>query len=342
MADYIYTITNLNAQAPCICTGPAQAMPAVSSTATFPVSNTMNFAVGEEVWMQVAGYVQVTAIPDALHLTLMNTGNPGNASPGAMVGSSGTMIVPSGAAGAPGSNATAGGNLSGPSTAIPAATGTGRIYLCDDIPASFLDDPTTSAWKTYTGGSMPGSPVPSTGWTAIGAASVTPRGSSVMVAGGYTNKQNCILRAIPSGVNISGGPWIAEAVYDPRFTSHQYPSMGLILANGTTSGTSVGIFHGIYQYGISPTRALSRGIWSEVLGIQSRPNIYYYTNSGDVFNTEYSRILFDGSNYLFQISRSRGSVWETLYISTPTYATISLTFTQYGISAGCPNGLGQP
>lgn len=61
--------------------------PAVSGTVNVAVVNSSWTAVGSYVFVATAGNYLVTAVPDATHVTIQNTGAPGNASPGSTIGS---------------------------------------------------------------------------------------------------------------------------------------------------------------------------------------------------------------------------------------------------------------
>ena len=83
-------------------------MPAISGPVTVEVADSTWVADGQALYVQNAGYLQVDAIPDATHLTLLNFGYPGNVSPATVV-ASGQTVSPAGlrgSAGAAGSTPT--------------------------------------------------------------------------------------------------------------------------------------------------------------------------------------------------------------------------------------------
>lgn len=57
-------------------------MPAVDATVDVSVASSIQFAVGEYVWVEIAGEMQITAKSDESHMTLKNTGWTDNVLPG--------------------------------------------------------------------------------------------------------------------------------------------------------------------------------------------------------------------------------------------------------------------
>ena len=237
-----------------------------------------------------------------------------------------------------------GGTVStGPSTSLPTATGSGNTYYCDDIPIVYVDDPTSVAWKGYQNSGYVNSGALSTsGWTTVGAMSLVQKGSSLLCFSGTVNKTNSILKPIPSGITGSG-PWVVESIFEASITpSTNWPASGLVVSNGTTAGTSIELFWGIYNY----YGTASWGAWTEYLNSQSRPSSYYGNNNGSgvlASNTTqpyYTRLLCDGTNVFYQTSFTHGIFWLT--VLNNTYAT-SFTgpVTNYGFEVGCVNGNGR-
>jgi len=61
------------------------AMPAAAATVNITVANSANYAVGMWIWIEDAGYFELTAIPDSTTITLTNSDCTGNTAPAAAV-----------------------------------------------------------------------------------------------------------------------------------------------------------------------------------------------------------------------------------------------------------------
>ncbi len=219
----------------------------------------------------------------------------------------------------------------------PSATGSGALYICDDVPIIYLDDSATLTWKAYNNTGYSGdSPGLIGDYTAVGSIGLKQLGDSILAMAAINTKTHHVLKAIPGGV-AAGGPWEVKLVGHCSFTRNtNYPGFGVCVSNGTTINTSNALFSGWYQYSANQ---LVYGIWLETLNTQTRPAIYFGDNSLTMdAGPYYFRILNDGTNYFYQASILKGAHWRTIF--TNTKATVGLTVTHYGFSVGCPNGSG--
>jgi hypothetical protein len=79
-------------------TAPGFVQPLVGATVSVPVTSSAWAALGQPVFVASGGEYVVSAVPDATHLLLSNTGAPGNAPPAAAV-PAGSGVSPSGVTG---------------------------------------------------------------------------------------------------------------------------------------------------------------------------------------------------------------------------------------------------
>jgi hypothetical protein len=78
-------------------------VPAINATVSVQVVSSAWGAIGQAVYVQNAGYYQISGIPDPTHFVLTNLGYIGNVAPGNAVASA-NQVAPSGLAGATGSS----------------------------------------------------------------------------------------------------------------------------------------------------------------------------------------------------------------------------------------------
>jgi len=76
-------------------------MPAVSGNVTVAVANSTWMAVGQKIFVENAGYFTVNSVPNAISVSLTNTGYTGNAAPTTIIGS-GQKVSPGGIKGTDG------------------------------------------------------------------------------------------------------------------------------------------------------------------------------------------------------------------------------------------------
>jgi hypothetical protein len=111
-------------------------MPTYGASVNVNVGSSAFMSVGQMVYVQFAGYMEVTALPDATHATLKNDGDgsaayPNNAAPGTAIPVS-SLIAPAGIQGPSGSvSGTAGGQLRGtfPNPLVAITTTKGDIIV---------------------------------------------------------------------------------------------------------------------------------------------------------------------------------------------------------------------
>lgn len=223
---------------------------------------------------------------------------------------------------------------SGLSTSRPTATGSGALYLCDDINVVYIDNPTTSSWKGYKHMGYNGNALPSL--TAVGDIGIVQKADSVLASTSSNNKIAHGLAPIPGGV-VGSGPWQITLSGNCSFTrGSTYPSFGVAVSNGVTPNTSTALFNGIYNFN---GNIQTPGVWTEVLNTQTRPATYFFDNGVTADGSPYYfRIINDGTNYIYQGSSMKGVFWRTVF--SHTIATVGLTITHYGFSLGCTNSLG--
>jgi hypothetical protein len=133
-----------------------------------------------------------------------------------------------------------GGALSGLAAARPVATGSARLYLCDDVPLLYFDDPGTVAWKQYAIGGRTYGPGLAGGWTVVGSLGLTQFADAILVSSQDKTINNGVaLKPIPA---FAGGLWVAELAWDHNGSSNapSDPLSGVVVTNGATSGTSTG------------------------------------------------------------------------------------------------------
>lgn len=225
---------------------------------------------------------------------------------------------------------------SGASTSRPTATGSGALYLCDDINVLYMDNPTTNAWKSYHTMGYSGSTPPTVAsLTVVGTMGLLQKGDSILASTQVNNKDHHALTSLPGGVTAAG-PWVLTISGSCSFTrGATFPSFGCMISNGVTAASSTGLFLGYYQFS---SNTLVPGVWTVTLNTQSRPAVYYgdNTNTADSVVPAYFRIINDGTNYIYQQAIIKGAFWRTLF--THTTATVGITPTHYGFGLGCVNG----
>jgi hypothetical protein len=205
----------------------------------------------------------------------------------------------------------------GLSIARPSATGSGKLYVCTDVPLVYVDDPTTEAWQQFTvadtgKGTAPGAIA---GWTAIGC-NLVQKADSILALQSPAGQHAAILKPF-SGSGFSGsGSWIVTAALVPYLwpvvtSTGQVVQIGVCVSNGTTSGTSV--MYGFGLYWNPDSNAGSILITNVTLGGGSGGWSAASTLVSLVpFNgVHHLRLLSDGTTVLYQVSND-GGFWRTL------------------------------
>lgn len=67
--------------------------PAVNATVNITVANSSMAALGSDIFVEGGGYYQVTAIPDATHITLENLGYTANSAPASVIANASRVVI---------------------------------------------------------------------------------------------------------------------------------------------------------------------------------------------------------------------------------------------------------
>ena len=197
---------------------------------------------------------------------------------------------------------------SGLSSARPVATGSGKLYLCTDVPVMYFDSPSAVAWQQFL---VP--PVPA----AAAAGSYTTTGNislssyaDVLRATVFSEANSigsCAL--IANGGLGSAQAWTVELAASVQFANvvFQYPEIGIAVANGTTSGVS-------NAWGLAAvilnTTSTAISLHQEQIGVGALSRIAvnneftgfitdFLTNAGGILRF---RLIADGTNLHYQYS----------------------------------------
>lgn len=176
------------------------------------------------------------------------TGPTGPAGSNGTNGSTGATgpAGPTGATGATGSTggtgttgATGVGASSGLSTALGSATGSGKVYFCTDLPALYLDDPTAGTWLQFSSEYLP-APAAASSYTVVGTLNLQQFGKTIRAA--VPSNANGIgsVALIPASLPATGAWSVSLVVSWSALTTGSFPVVGVVVANGTTGGTSNG------------------------------------------------------------------------------------------------------
>lgn len=215
---------------------------------------------------------------------------------------------------------------SGLSTSRPAATGSSTLYFCTDIPIVYYDNPLTTSWQQFASEYLPAGASASS-YTIVGSISLIQLGSTVRAAT-LSNSSLSAVCLIPSTLSQTAS-WGVTLVFNLNFDQFvaSGPILGVIVTNGTSSGTSVA--RALYPYQNSNGMGIEAAQFT--LGA-SRTTLYSpgtqqtiaWINTGRV----HLRLLADGSNLHYQVS-SDGFHWVDHF----TEATAT-NYTNYGFVLG--------
>lgn len=177
--------------------------PASGATAAATVVNTAMFTIGDYLFLQFIGFVQVTAIADGTHLTLKNLGYTENSAPGTVAGI-GAGLVPSGARGATGSAGSGGATgATGPAGAAGAAGSTGaagkNAYTAT---TSNFTMPASTASATAV--------VSNSDWATIGQVVFLQGAGTLQVTAKPSSTQVTLLNPAAYTANVAGGTVIGS------------------------------------------------------------------------------------------------------------------------------------
>ncbi len=227
-----------------------------------------------------------------------------------------------------------GGASSGLAAARPSATGSGKLYFCDDLPVVYLDDPTLVAWKQY--GIMGYQPAPMaiSNWTAVGQLGLYQRGDSILGLATATSNNGAAtagLQAIP-GSFISANAWVVTCFgFLATQAGSRYPMFGAAVTNGLVGGTSTMYY--MVRYG-SSNGWIAGSITLNATGGRSVYNQLGDNDQDFVFFGLNTRLLNDGTNLYFQISAD-GMFWRNVNTQS-----LPGGLTDYGFFIGTDGGDG--
>jgi hypothetical protein len=189
-------------------------------------------------------------------------------------------------------------------------------------------------------------PPPVGTWTKVGYLSTTG-GQTLSAPFSVQEVANGILlQSIASGINdgyfllpVPAGiaaPWTITAAFASTFTldDGSAPRVLLCATDGTTAGTSHMLGAGVYA---GPNESL---VSQEATICSNRTSLSFittmfssgYTNPPE--NTHYFRIVFDGTYYVFQYSKTNGNTWITISANAAAASPLSSvgTITNFGVS----------
>lgn len=228
-----------------------------------------------------------------------------------------------------GSGGSGGGGASvGLASARPSATGSGKIYVCTDVPLLYVDDPTLAAWVQCRVTPTKTPPAVASYTTIIGDIGLTQKADSIR-AGRFSNTASvtsCALIAGSLGVSSTWVVTLKGTILAPPGWS--FGALACVVTNGVTSGTST--VWGAYCY-TDASASLGLVQTQDTLGGGAG------SSNGNVTTTQpaqvggdavYLRIIADGTNAHFQTSPD-GVYWMPIsVIATPS------GLTDYGFHLG--------
>ena len=329
--------------------------PAVGAVISVQVPSGYWMQFGQYVFIPSGGYYTV-ATASVPTMGLQNLGYSGvNIPVGSAVSSAfvspGGIIGPTGS---PGSNGGGGGGGSisyGLSTARPSASGSGNLYICTDIPVTYLDSTTTSTWQQIVNNQVIPSPTGASVYTGIGNIALynyadVIRTSTYGVSG--TSTTSCSYLSGSTTLSNSS-TWIVNLVCTfigilNTGSSSGGPSIGVSVSKGVTLGSSTAYSNSVYYYSESATDGGAQlGYAGKTFIVGGSQSVFtQFPGGGGVpvhqvllggIGMHYLRLLNDGTNLHYQVSAD-GFHW----ISWSTIASIS-SLTNYGFELG---GVVQP
>lgn len=241
------------------------------------------------------------------------------------------------------SDVTAGVASAGLSTARPSATGSGKFYLCTDIPVFYFDDPNTTLWKQFATEYLP-APAAATSYTTVGNISLSQNADTIRALC-TSNASSQSGAGLISQTLSSSSPWSITLVFAANLaivTNGADGTIGVIVTNGTVNGTST--CYGIWLItsnaspGLGWISSAQSGGTSTLGGTYTgAPSINY---SGSVIcpigtGKVHFRLLADGTNLHYQYSQD-GFQWaDVASVATPSGLTdYGFTLGNYGGAVG--------
>lgn len=226
------------------------------------------------------------------------------------------------------------GSASGLAAARPTASGSGCLYLCDDIPVLYFDDPVAAAWKQYVVVSAAPAPPTAASYTVVGNFALAQMGDALRATMFASTASVGAAALIASASLGATSTWIVELAFMMTgLESQTYPEAGPCVSNGTVAGTSVvrdvDYFGNGANYGIQQETFTLNGaqltLNAQILGVGA-------TTIGDPSTLMRMRLLNDATHLHYQRS-SDGIFWFDVYTEvSPT------GLTNYGFHLGLPIG----
>lgn len=224
--------------------------------------------------------------------------------------------------------------FTGLSTARPPPTASGRVYYCTDMPVQYVDDPSGNGWLMFVDGTYCPKPASASSYTTVGSIALNNY-ADVLRTAIYTNSTSAANCALLSGTLTSTVPWIINLVSTYNsIVNTEFPEMGVIVTNGTTSGVSTG--YGLYVVtNVGPNTFVTINSQFTVGGTRTiSPQLI--SNQGLLAGNGliHIRLLNDTINLHYQMS-SDGFHWSDVFCQTTPSG-----LTNYGHYVGCDVGTG--
>lgn len=224
-------------------------------------------------------------------------------------------------------------NLTGTAQNRPAATGSGDIYFCNDIPVIYVDA-SAGGWQQYGFDGYLPAPVAASNYTLVGAGvQINQLGDSIGVIQ-TGQRQNAGLLTAPSGGLNATATWIvnfAGRFTAPLLTVNNIPGFGVMISQGSTSGDT---FYALFMYAQNASTVGMAGVEGTLATTSFSP---FFEGAISTYSITkiFLRFLNDGINLHFQASND-GYYWgdATSPVTSPT------GMTNYGFYAGSNNGTG--
>jgi hypothetical protein len=220
----------------------------------------------------------------------------------------------------------------GSASARPA---TGQIYVASDTPEISFYDPVAALWRnSFLPSPFPRPPPLASAATIVGTLGLQQRGDTLLAMSAFPTADAHAFWPLPGGITAAG-PWTITLVgHFHNIPGSNFPVFGINLSTAAVAST-VGLFAGCYWY---TSDHLALGCWTVDLATQTRPSIFYNSNSFPVHTAPmYLRLLNDGTSMLAQYSNLFGVKWRTFF-SGSIGSIYGATPTVYGVDNGCVSG----